>query len=122
MPYKKAGLILLFTNLSVMEQKNPKQSRSRRSKVQMLELLKEFDNDKATTVNAFCALHQISKASFYSARSRYRREDQPKPKPAGFIALGSPAFKEPTPSLFAEVKGIKLYQHVSADYLKALIV
>ena len=105
-----------------MGQTTVKQFPSRRSKEQTLELLREYDKDNSTTVKAFCKLHQISEGSFYSARSRYRSADISKQKSSGFIAIASPTFKEPANILFAEVNGIKLYQSVPADYLKALIV
>lgn len=75
------------------------------------------------TVKAFCKLHQISEGSFYSARKRYRSSVTSLSKQSGFIAIAPPvALKESGSGLFAEVKGIKLYQAVPADYLKALIV
>ena len=105
-----------------MEQTSDKQSISRRSKEEILELLNEFDKEHGMTVKAFCKLHQISEGSFYSARSRYRPAGNSKQQSSGFIAIGSSTFKEPADTLFAEVKGIKLYQAVPANYLKALIV
>lgn len=105
-----------------MEQAIGKQSTSRRSKAQTLELLNEYNKDHGLTVKAFCKLHQISEGSFYSARSRYRPTGISKEQSSGFIAIASPTFKEPANTLFAEVKGIKLYHAVPADYLKALIV
>ena len=105
-----------------MEQPNGRQALSRRSKAQMLELLSEYGKSQGMTVRAFCGLHQISEGSFYSARSRYRSGEASQPKSAGFITIARSAFKEPGSSLFAEVNGIKLYQSVPADYLKALVI
>lgn len=105
-----------------MEQLNGKPPISRRGKRQILELLSKYDKTPEMTVKAFCKLHQISEGSFYSARKRYRSSGTSLSKQSGFIAIARPAFKESTGSLFAEVKGIKLYQAVAADYLKALIV
>ena len=105
-----------------MEQINGNQPISRRNKIQMLELLSQYDENPGMTVKEFCSLHQISEGSFYSARKRHRSAGTSKQKSSGFISLGRPAFKEPIGVLFAEVNGIKLYQAVPADYLKALIV
>ena len=105
-----------------MEQTNGNQPLSRPDKAKVLDLLKEYDKSRGITIKAFCKLHQISEGSFYSARSRHRAPGVPKQKTSGFIALTAPVFKEPSPTLFAEVNGIKLYQSVPADYLKALIV
>lgn len=114
---------MLFTSKpKLMEQPNGKAPISRRSKARILELISKYDKSQGMTVKAFCKLHQISEGAFYSVRSRYRSSDTSHQKQAGFIAIARPAFKEPAGILFAEVNGIKLYQAVPADYLKALIV
>lgn len=105
-----------------MEQTNGRQVITRRTKAQILDLLGEYDKNHGMTVRDFCKLHQISEASFYSARKRHRWRLTSKQQSSGFIAIPRPAFKEPAGSLFAEVNGIKLYQAVPADYLKALVV
>jgi len=105
-----------------MEQTNGKQVVSRRGKTQMLELLSLYDKDHGMTVKAFCKLHQISEASFYTARKRNRSAALSKQQSSRFIPIGRPAFNQPAAILFAEVNGIKLYQAVPADYLKSLIV
>ncbi|MGZ3890623.1 MAG: IS66 family insertion sequence element accessory protein TnpA [Methanobacteriaceae archaeon] len=104
-----------------MEQVNGHQVTSKRSRNQIRELLRKYDKTSGITIKAFCKLHQVSEGSFYSARKRLRASAAPLPKPAGFVALSRPAFTEATSTLFAEVNGIRLYQPVSADYLKALI-
>jgi hypothetical protein len=58
-----------------MEQTNGNQTTSRRTKIQMLELLREYDGHPGITVKDFCSLHQISEGSFYSARKRHRSAD-----------------------------------------------
>ena len=105
-----------------MEQTTEKPSTSRRSRHQVIALLNEYDNSRGMSVKEFCKLHQISKSAFNSARNRHRAAPKSKPQPSGFIAISSPANKEPSNTLFAEVKGIKLYQAVTANYLKALIL
>jgi hypothetical protein len=104
-----------------MEQANTTTPMNRRNKAQMQELLSEFDKDHGLSVKEFCALHQITEGAFYAARKRHRAKRKTKQKPSGFIALAQPTSKEPSATLFAEVNGIRLYQAVSADYLKALM-
>lgn len=104
-----------------MEQLNGKTRAPRRRKKQVLDLLDKYENTPGMSVRAFCKLHQTSEGAFYSARKRYRGSDASLPKKSGFVALAQPALKESTGNLFAEVKGIRLYQVVSAEYLKALI-
>jgi hypothetical protein len=104
-----------------MEQLNTATVR-RRNKAQMLELLQEFDKNHGLSVKNFCSLHEITEGAFYAARKRYRSKSKSKQKPSGFIAIAQPSFKASSAVLFAEVNGIRLYQAVSADYLKALIL
>jgi hypothetical protein len=94
----------------------------RRNKAQMLELLQEFDKDHGLSVKEFCTLHQITEGAFYAARKRNRSKSKSKQKPSGFITIAQPLSKGSSAVLFAEVNGIRLYQAVSADYLKALMV
>jgi hypothetical protein len=105
-----------------MDQLNDKKITSRHNKTQMLEMLDEYDKTKGMTIKEFCKLRQISEGSFYTARKRYRARGRAKKQSSGFIAITSPALKEPAGSLFAEVNGIRLYQAVPAEYLKALLV
>lgn len=98
---------------------------SRRPKNQHIpDLVKKFDKTQGISIKTFCKIHQISEGSFfyYRGRQRHRATAASSSKPSGFIAIAQPGAKESVSVLFAEVKGIKLYQHVPADYLKALIV
>lgn len=123
MNFQMPRLHLSFTSKTKqMEQTNGRQVVSRRSKEQTLELINKFDKTQGITVKAFCKIHQISEGAFYSARSRYRSAGSLIQKSSGFIAISQPALKEPAGILFAEVNGIKLYQAVPADYLKALVL
>jgi hypothetical protein len=104
-----------------MEQSNGKIRSPRRAKKQILELLDKYENTPGMSVRAFCKLHQTSEGAFYSARKRYRSASASLPKKPGFAFLGQPVMKESPNSLFAELKGIRIYQVVSAQYLKVLI-
>lgn len=72
------------------------------------------------TIKAFCQLKGISEGLFYSYQSRYGSPKKRNNKSGSFIAMTPQPPSESTPKLFAEVKGIKIYQQVSADYLKTL--
>lgn len=103
-----------------MEQSEQKASGGRRSRQEFTALLKEFERSKGVTVKAFCALHTIGEGAFYSFRKRYYQKNAKPDKPVGFIHI-KPTDGNGRPGvLFAEVRGIKLYQPVSADYLKIL--
>ena len=105
-----------------MEQNSGTQVITRRTKTQILELLRAYDKNHGLTVKAFCQRHKVSEGAFYTARKRFRSTGISPQQRSGFIAIAQPASKEPTGTLFAEVNGIKLYQAVPADYLKALVV
>ena len=102
-----------------MEQTAPNPIKIRRTRQEITQLLREFDKSQGMTAKDFCQKHQISEGAFYSARKR-QRSKKDEPQKSGFIALQPPAGKERSGVLFAEVKGIRLYQTVPAEYLKTL--
>lgn len=99
-----------------MEQELAK--RPRRTSQQIKLLLKEFTQANLST-KEFCILHALSEAAFYKWRSRYA--DGPSANKNTFIQLKSSSVLAGPSALFAEVKGIRLYQPVSACYLKELL-
>jgi hypothetical protein len=104
-----------------MEQTEKKQTSGKRTREQILKLLAEYENSHGLTVKQFCNQQGISEAAFYSFRSRYRSpKSTANKKQVGFITIADPSAKD-SAMLFAEVKGIKIYQAVSASYLKALV-
>jgi hypothetical protein len=102
-----------------MEQTATKPANIRRTRQEIAQLLTEFDKSQGMTAKDFCRKHQISEGAFYSARKRQASKKGDSRK-SGFIALPPPAGKERSGVLFAEVKGIRLYQAVPAEYLKTL--
>jgi hypothetical protein len=99
--------------------------RSQRSAQDILALLKAYDNSEGITVKDFCRRNGFSDATFYTWRKRYSNKRQTSSKPKSFmpLKLTHSSYLPPThdPLLFAEVRGIRLYHFVSADYLKALL-
>jgi len=100
-----------------MEQDLRTGPRSRRTQQQVAELLVEFTN-AGCTVKEFCRVNHISQATFHKWRSRLKIKAAQKAISPGFAEVlvhsTSPG------ALFAEVKGIRIYQRVSAAYLKEL--
>lgn len=103
-----------------MEQEIIKQKSRRRSTAEIQSLLQAFATS-GITVQSFCRQHNIGKSTFHKWQSRYNnKQDQSIGGSfAGIEIIGSEAQRLPV--LFAEVKGIKIYQPVSASYLKALL-
>jgi hypothetical protein len=109
-----------------MKQRNKKAKKPsrRRTLQQILQLLKDFDQQSLSTSH-FCKLHHIHPSNFYHWKKRYGGKQAPRSAPKGFLALELTASAAPagvhTPALFAEVNGIRLYQPVSPQYLKTLL-
>ena len=86
-----------------------------RSRSVILGLLKE-QQESGISVRSFCAARSIAEGSFYGWKKRYGREGTVVNDKdfARIQVVAAPG------GLFAEVNGIKLYQPVSAAYLKEL--
>src|SRR5437762_3206027 len=104
-----------------MEEANQIISRRRRSMQQIQDLLMEFEKSKVT-VKDFCKLHNMSTGNFHKWRSRYKSNLVSKKKVAGFATLDVVDSSMVLMGLFAEVKGIRIYQPVSASFLKELLL
>lgn len=83
-----------------------------RSKPAILELLKQ-QQQSGLSIQAFCSQQSIPSGSFHNWKKKYGTAD-----------VASSAFTtvqiSSSAALFAEVNGIRLYQPVSAGYLKEL--
>jgi hypothetical protein len=99
-----------------VEQEQKIAARHRRSKQQIEELLNLFAKSNSG-VKDFCREHNISPANFHKWKSRYKINPERKKNASGFARMDIVSL----PGLFAEVNGIKLYQPVSAAYLKELV-
>ena len=100
-----------------------KRSRQR-SRQEIFNAIEEFD--KATiSPKEFAAMHQISEATFYNWRKKYRTRNAIKNVPKGFFSVSiTPEITDPIgPGLFAQVEGkaIMFYQRVEPSFLKKLL-
>ena len=102
-----------------MEQSINKPVKSRRTISQIYSLLDEYKNSNAD-IPTFCASHNICKATFHKWCSRYRDKHVNQNVANGFTTLQFAENNYASTVLFAEVKGIKIYQPVTASYLKEL--
>lgn len=97
-----------------MEVSSSSKRRFFRSKAMILELL-EQQQQSGLSIQAFCAQHSIPAGSFHNWKRKYGSGN-------GGASAFTPVQISPSAALFAEVNGIKLYQPVSAAYLKELAV
>lgn len=95
-----------------MEEKKEKAVRKFRGQTAIVKLLQE-QSQSGQSIKSFCASHGIAEGTFHNWKHRYGGEVDPRP---GFAAVQLIA----EPGLFAIVGGIKIYQPVSAAYLKEL--
>ena len=100
-----------------MEQEQTK--RARRTSVEIKNLLEVF-SQSGMSAKEFCLHHSISEAGFYKWRARYVNASTSKKN--DFVILRESSEVNNGSMLFAEVKGIRIYQAVAASYLKELIV
>jgi hypothetical protein len=111
---------LLLIKFHFVDQNKP--IRYRRSRQQIQELLNLFANSNSG-VKDFCKQHSISAANFHKWKSRYKTGKEKKTGlpggQAGFARID--VFSSSSAMLFAEVKGIRIYQAVSASFLKELL-
>jgi len=99
-----------------MEELQPK--RSRRTSAEIKHLLEDFKRS-GSNANQYCKTMGIAEGLFNKWRSRYGEKAPPKQN--GFVNLQTPSTAGCEPGLFAEVKGIRIYQTVSAQFLKELL-
>ena len=101
-----------------MEQHEISKGRIRRTQQQIDDLLSQY-KESSVGVKEFCEMKGINPGNFHKWLSRRKAAGSNSTKPSGFsrVVLQS----TPTDQLFAEVSGIRLYQPVSAAYLKELV-
>lgn len=101
-----------------MERKHPTRSRQFRSKAVILDLLKAHQQS-GLSIQAFCVERNIATGNFHRWKKQYSLDAIAASTIAGFSSLQIK--QAPGDRLFAEVKGIRFYQPVSAAYLKELV-
>jgi len=100
-----------------MEQQTQKLRRRQKTPDQIAEILKSF-RESGATVKQFCQDHQIVPGTFHKWQSRANGKSLKMENKPGFAQIQVNAS---VGSLFAEVKGVRIYQPVSAAYLKELL-
>ena len=109
---------ILYFCFSIYYMEEQQIKRSRRTSAEIKQLLEAF-SDAAISAKEFCMQHDICEAGFYKWRSRYGAS--PSENRNDFLILKQTSVPLPESALFAEVKGIRIYQPVTASYLKELL-
>jgi Transposase len=92
-----------------------------RSKEEIISLLEECRKSKIS-VKEFARAKGIHEATYYNWRNKYGGKQRKQKVLSGFATLKiNSSTAGHAVVLFAEVKGIKIYQPVSAAYLKELL-
>ncbi len=98
-----------------MGENSTRKNRKFRSKAEILELIGQ-QQQSGLSVREFCGSAALSESSFNNWMRRYKNEDD---RPEGsFAAVHVQSVQSGV--LFAEIRGIKIYQPVSAGFLKEL--
>jgi len=104
-----------------MEDMSEKRIRVFRSKEEILNILSEYGKSEVN-VKTFCVANNIAAATFHNWKKKYSDAIVRPVKQQGFTALQvTPSMQFSETVLFAEVKGIRIYQRVDAGYLKELL-
>ena len=96
-----------------MEETKEKAVRKYRTKAAILKLLQE-QAQSGQSVKSFCAAHGIAGGTFHRWKNQHSADEDTVTKGFTSLQIASEA------GLFAIVGGIKIYQPVSAAYLKEL--
>ena len=110
---------MLLIKILVVELIKTNRVRTRRNRGQITQLLEEFEKANIPAAE-FCRQHQINIANFHKWRSRYKPDANSNATAPGFASVKVVDVSS-SPSLFAEVNGIRIFQPVSAAFLKALV-
>jgi len=95
-----------------------------RSEAEIQALMKKYYSSQGISIKSFCEQHSIREWAFYTWHKRYRSILSEGKRHSGFIPVELEAAAEISHRglrLFAEVRGIKIYEPVAAEYLKSLL-
>ncbi|MHA4811898.1 IS66 family insertion sequence element accessory protein TnpA [Flavitalea flava] len=93
------------------------------SEDEIFRAIEEFEQAGNISIKEFANAFQVSKATFYNWRKRYKTKFIAKDPPKGFIQVDLTQVQqsEEQGQIFAEFRGITFYQRVNPAYLKALL-
>jgi transposase-like protein len=107
------------------QSKEPRMVRQPRpfSEQEIFAAIDQFEQAGNISVKDFAAAFQVSEATFYNWRKRYRAKDSQQLPAAGFIPVDMSEVQAPEKPrrIFAEFRGIVFYQRVEPSYLKSLL-
>lgn len=85
--------------------------------------IEQYEQAGNISVKEFATAFQVSEATFYNWRKRYRSKVKQNMPGTGFIPVDMSEVHAPTSQdrIFAEFRGIIFYQRVEASYLKSLL-
>jgi hypothetical protein len=103
-----------------METPVAKKARIFRSEEAILNILADYKKSKLS-IKTFCIEKDIAKASFHNWKKKYGKRTVKLGRQGSFAELQITPPAIVSAPLFAEVKEIKIYQWVTAAYLKELL-
>ena len=93
------------------------------SEEEIFRAIEEFEQAGNISVKEFAKAFQVSEATFYNWRKRYKNKHIVKGPPKGFISVDLSSVQRlgEQGQIFAEFRGITFYQRVDPAYFKALL-
>jgi transposase-like protein len=93
------------------------------SEEEIFRAIEEFEQAGNISVKEFAKAFQISEATFYNWRKRYKTKHIVQDPPKGFIPVDLSQVRrlDEQGEVFAEFRGIIFYQRVDPAYFKALL-
>jgi len=90
---------------------------------EIFKALEEFEHAGNISTKEFAKAYQVSEATVYNWRKKYRNKAATGNQPQGFIQVDLSDVQEPNGQgrIFAVYRGITFYQRVDPAYLKALL-
>ncbi len=90
---------------------------------EIFKAIEEFEQAGNISTKEFAKAFQISEATVYNWRKKYKNKDTVNNQPSRFIPVDLSDVQEPDGQgrIFAEYRGITFYQRVDPAYLKALL-
>ena len=96
-----------------------KQQNARPSSQTISAIIAEYKKGQRT-VKEFCSDKGINTGTFYCWLSKQRKNNKPPKLSPAFVSVKIKE-EQPQENVFAEYKGLKFYQPMSAEFFKALI-
>jgi hypothetical protein len=126
MLFRKEKVALFLNKTAIMKHRKGMSMTGRRHSLTEREIfaaIEQFEAAGNISIKEFSTAFQVSEATYYNWRKRYKSRMVQKEPAVGFIPVDLSEVQglEERSRIFAEFRGIVFYQRVEASYLKSLL-